>query len=435
MSAAEFSDAVRANAAVSAVTKQTARLENKSLTVVILRDENVVSDTVPADARKLVALANANSAEGRRLKESLGAPTLIRELIVERPSTEYAASLKPGTPEHRLLNYVVLQYPGAKAAAAATERLVGQRIFRSVQADTAVAFSATPNDPYFSPPQSSPLNKQWGMTAMSLPTAWDTQTGYAYIGVVDNGIQRNHPDLGEDRAGNVRAHFSGSWNSSSTIPWSADFSEPDDSPFFVTGHGPHVAGIVGARSNNGTGVSGTCHNCSLAIARISGGGGISESNVATAIYGMIRRGVQTINLSLGSPDQSCSGSPAALPAYCDAIQWAAERDVVIVAAAGNYKTQLQFPASDIRTISVGGFQANGALWDQTLALGADSPQRDPNDGVDEIGTNFGSNQRLVAPARDVLSTMATNRQWAVRCGSVTAFNTAPPRIQFVELNR
>ena len=400
-------------------------------TLVVLRDETLPSALVPADARALLRLATSNTDDSRRLNEALGSPIGVRELIVERPSDEYVAALKPGDTEHRLLNYVLLHYADAKASTTAKDRLVAQRIFRSVQADTAVEFSATPNDPYFAPAQPSPLNKQWGMTAMDLPTAWDTQTGYAYIGVVDNGIALNHPDLAADRTGNVRAHFSGSWNSSSPSPWSAGFSEPDDPPFYITGHGSHVAGIIGATANNGTGVSGTCHNCSLAIARTTGGGGVFESNVTSAIYGMVGRGVQAINLSLGSAGTSCGGSPAALPAYCDAIQWATDRDVIIVAAAGNYKTQLQFPASDVRTISVGGYQANGALWDQTIALGADSPARDPADGVDEIGTNFGSNQWVVAPARDVLSTMATDRQWAVRCGSVAVFDTAPPRIQFV----
>lgn len=130
-------------------------------------------------------------------------------LIVERPDDEYVNALKPGSPEHRLLNYVLLQYPNAKAADTARESFTAQRLFRSVQVDISGEFSAAPNDPYFAPSQSSPLNKQWGMSALNLPAAWDIQNGFAYIGVVDNGIQRYHPDLGNDRSGNARAHFSG----------------------------------------------------------------------------------------------------------------------------------------------------------------------------------------------------------------------------------
>ena len=144
---------------------------------------------------------------------------------------------------------------------------------------------------------------------------------------------------------------------------------------------------------------------------------------------MVNRGVQSINLSLGNPTAglACGGSPAALAAYCDAIQFATDRDIVIVAAAGNNKTALQFPASDSRAFSVGGYQSNGATWDQTAALGSDSPAII---GSAEKGTNFGNNQLVVAPAGDILSTMWTNSQWANRCGSVTTFNTSAGYFQF-----
>lgn len=261
-----------------------------------------------------------------------------------------------------------------------------------------------------------------GMTALRFPQAWDSQTGYAYIGVLDNGIQRNHPDLGEGRAGNVRAQFSGSWGASWPIPSNAGFDE--NLHQFGLGHGSHVAGIIGATSNNADGVTGACHNCSLAIAKISDASGTPETNFVAGIYGMVRRGVQAINLSLGRPNVSCGGTPAALQAYCDAIQHATDRDIIMVAAAGNSKSSLNFPASDSRTFSVGGYQSDNALWNQQVALGVDSPRRE-DFSTTEIGTNFGANQLVVAPARDILSTMWINSQWAGRCGSVSTFNTNP----------
>ncbi len=414
-----------------AAVRPIAALENQQNTLVVLRDETIKSDIVPANGKELADIASKGSSDdhARRLNAALSSPTKVRLLIVERPNEDYVAALKPGSTEHRLLNYVLLQYPDAKTAAAASESLRAQRIFRSVQTDMSAQFSAAPNDPYFAPSQSSPLNKQWGMTALNLPAAWDTQNGYAYIGVIDNGIQRYHPDLGENRSGNVRAHFSGSWTIFSPVPSSSDFDESYD--LYELGHGSHVAGIIGATANNVTGVSGTCQSCSLAIAKVSSRSGISEYTFTAGIYGMVRRGVQALNLSFGDdrPNLSCGGNPAALSAYCDAIQVATDRDVVIVAAAGNGKTNLQFPASDSRTFSVGGYQSNGATWDQTIALGVDSPAR-VSGSTEEIGTNLGSNQLVVAPARDILSTMYSNSQWDARCGSVTTFNTNPPYRQF-----
>ncbi len=420
------------NAIVSAAAAPVVPAEKQVFTLVVLRDETIANAVVPASGKALADLANkgVGDEKARQLVATLGTPSKVRLLIVERPSEDYLAALKPGSTEHRLLNYVLLQYPDAKLADAARESLTAQRNFRSVESDGYAEFSTAPNDPYFNPAQSSPLNKQWGMTALNLPTAWDTQTGYAYIGVLDNGIQRNHPDLREDRSGNVRAHFSGRWTTLSPIPSSAGFGEADNS--FNVGHGSHVAGIIAATANNATGVSGACHNCSLAIAKIADNNGLSQSTFAAGMYGMVRRGVQAVNLSFGTKtaDLACGGAVAPLQAYCDAIQFATERDVVIVAAAGNDKTNLQFPASDSRTFSVGGYQSDGGTWDQQAALGTDSPRRVDGSTI-EIGTNYGSNQLVVAPARDILSTMWTNSQWNVRCGSVSSFNTnIPMSLQF-----
>ena len=400
--------------------------------LVVLRDEAIANQALPSNAMDLVRLANGSGDSSRASVRALSSPVAVRLLISERPPEHYVSALKSGTAEHRLLNYVVLLYADALAAKAAREALLSRALFRSVDEEAYDSFSAAPNDPFFAPGQASPLNQQWGMLALSLPAAWDIQSGYAYIGVVDNGIQRNHQDLREDRAGNVRAHFSGAWSTSSPVPSNSSFSE--DYLQLGLGHGSHVAGIIAATANNALGVSGSCQNCALVIAKASdgtSGSPLPQSNLASAIYGMVRRGVQSINLSLGNSTAglSCGGSVAALPAYCDAIQFAADRDIVIVAAAGNHKTNLQFPASDARTFSVGGYQSDGNVWDQTLALGTDSPAR-IGGSTTEIGTNFGANQLVVAPARDILSSMWSDSQWNNRCGSVSTFDTGAQYLQF-----
>ena len=273
-------------------------------TLVVLRDETVANETIPSNAVDLVRLANGSSDASRVTLQTLSSPAVVRLLIAERPPQDYVSALKPGTAEHRLLNYVVLQYADAATAKSARETLLSQRQFRSVEAEVYDSFSAAPSDPYFAPAQASPLNKQWGMSALNLPAAWDTQNGYAYIGVVDNGIQRNHEDLREDRTGNVRAHFSGAWLSSSPVPSNSSFSE--DYFQIGLGHGSHVAGIIAATTNNlaattnnPVGVAGSCQNCALAIAKASDSSAtqsLPQSNLAGAVYGMVRRGVQSINL-------------------------------------------------------------------------------------------------------------------------------------------
>jgi subtilisin family serine protease len=395
------------------------------INLIVLRNPKIPSSVVPADSAELVNVANSQSPRATEVLSKLQMPSTVRYVIAERPDDTYLASLKPESAEWRLLNYVLLQYPDATAAETAKLVLQHDGLFSSTSTEMLGNFSTTPNDPYFSPAQPSPLNKQWGMSALNLPSAWNTQTGYAYLGVADNGIQRNHSDLAESRTGNVRAHFSGSWTINSPVPSASNFDESFNQ--YALGHGTHVAGIVAATSNNSTGVSGACWNCSLAIAKTTSATGFSDVTIAMSIYGLIRRGVQAINLSLGFSNKVCVGGVADV--LCDAIQLAVDRDTVIVAAAGNHKTNLQFPASDPRAFSIGGYQSNGQTWDQQLALGTDSPARISGSTL-EIGTNYGANQLVVAPARDVLSTFYTNQQWDTRCGSVTTFNTSPPYSQF-----
>jgi subtilisin family serine protease len=103
--------------------------------------------------------------------------------------------------------------------------------------------SFTPNDPLYS--------SQWHLTAANVQGAWDL--GYSgagvTIGLVDDGIQANHPDL------NVSAINS------------YDFvgNDSDPSPTLPDqNHGTAVAGVAAAIGNNGTGVIGPAYNASVA---------------------------------------------------------------------------------------------------------------------------------------------------------------------------
>ena len=77
-------------------------------TLVVLRDETIASAIVPASGKALSDLANKDIVDenARRLNAALASPSKVRLLIVERPDDDFVKALKPGFPEHRLLNYV-----------------------------------------------------------------------------------------------------------------------------------------------------------------------------------------------------------------------------------------------------------------------------------------------------------------------------------------
>jgi hypothetical protein len=94
----------------------------------------------------------------------------------------------------------------------------------------------------------------------------------------------------------------------------------------------------------------------------------------------------------------------------------------MVASSGNRRTEINFPASDKRVISVGGFQQNLALWDDSPGSAVNCPAGFPA----ECGSNFSklhsgqflTHQELLGSAKQALSTTYPNTTWVdyAQCG-------------------
>jgi subtilisin family serine protease len=254
----------------------------------------------------------------------------------------------------------------------------------------------TPNDTYYS--------SQWGLVKVLANKVWDTCKGSdnTIVAVIDSGIDLNHPDLkdhiwknpgetncsdGIDNDNNGFVDDCYGWNFVSN----SNNTQDDD------GHGTHVAGIIGAITNNSEGVAGLNWYIKLMPVKIldSNGNG-DEANLIKAIDYAVKNGAKIINASLGYPD-SCSYVPPNQALY-DAIKSAGDEGVLFVAAAGNYgcnndKTPL-WPASfNLPNI---------------ISVGAS----DQNDNLAYF-SNYGQNTvHLLAPGTNIISTYfdKTNNQ-------------------------
>jgi serine protease len=266
--------------------------------------------------------------------------------------------------------------------------------------------SAVPNDPLFlaGPPANTatqtggPAVGQWYLrtptrstpAAIDAQGAWDLATGRTsvVVAVLDTGIRFEHPDLRRVAfGGNVLQGWdfvddpitSGDGDGSDGDP-----SDPGDfittteqsrnsdaldpgvcgtAPIASSWHGTQVAGIIGATTNNGTGMAGVVPFVRVLPVRVLGKCGGFDSDIQAGIRwaaGLDVPGAPinpnpawVINLSLGSAD-------ICLQSYADAIADARAAGAVVVASAGNSAGEpVHSPANCPGVIAVAGLRHQG----------------------------------------------------------------------------
>ena len=142
------------------------------------------------------------------------------------------------------------------------------------------------------------------------------------VAVIDTGIDPNHPDL----SGNI--WFESDQADPPVFGW--DFVHNRPNPLDSSGHGTHVAGIIGARSDPKSGVSGVAHRVSLMAVRYysdSNPGAVNLGNTVRGIRYAVNHGARIINYSGGGPEFSEDEYLV--------IKQAEASGVLFVAAAGN----------------------------------------------------------------------------------------------------
>ncbi|HLF45297.1 MAG TPA: S8 family peptidase, partial [Chitinophagaceae bacterium] len=131
-------------------------------------------------------------------------------------------------------------------------------------------------------------------------------------------------------------------------------------------HGTHVSGIIGARRNNKTGVDGIADNVRIMSIRAVPDGDEHDKDIALAIRYAVDNGAQVINMSFGkyfSPEKNWVD---------EAVQYAQDKGVLIVAAAGNESfnadSLIHFPSRVLNNgITVTNWIAVGASGDLSIS--------------------------------------------------------------------
>ena len=219
----------------------------------------------------------------------------------------------------------------------------------------------------------------WGHRLMGFRTANKFWTGNEIkVGIIDSGITDQHPDLKP----------LGGYNT-------LDGQDPKDWNKDEIGHGTHVGGIIAAL-NNKIGVLGGAPKAKLYAVRVFPGGYVSD--LVEAVEWCIRNQMDVISMSLGSanPSQVLGG----------VLQDAYDRGITCVAAAGNDKSAVAYPAAFPTVLGVSAIGRFGTFpQDSAHSLKATTT-------IDRKGilfaasfTNFGTEVDVCAPGVAILSTV------------------------------
>ena len=223
-------------------------------------------------------------------------------------------------------------------------------LFQYIEKDSVVGLNkpSKPNPPVVNPnviPNDPSFTQLWGLNNtgqnggtvdadIDAPEAWDIQTGNPnlVIGVLDTGVDYNHPDLlgniwtnsgeiandGIDNDGNGYVDDIRGW----------DFAYNDNNPSDVQGHGTHVSGTIAGKGNNGVGVTGVAWNAKIMPLKfLDDSGSGFTSNAILAIDYATAKGVKLTNNSWGGGGYS--------QALYDSINAAGNAGALFIAAAGN----------------------------------------------------------------------------------------------------
>jgi len=234
--------------------------------------------------------------------------------------------------------------------------LLKNRLVKYVEPNFRVEAFFTPNDPYWP--------DQWGPKKIEADFAWNTTVGSSdvIVAIIDTGIDYTHPDL-----------------AANYVPLGFDWVNNDTDPLDDNGHGTHCAGIVAATINNSIGIAGLAQVSIMAEKALDMDGFGYYSWVIEAIYHAVDAGAKIISMSFGGSGDS--------PSIHDAIKYAYDHGVLLVAAAGNEGNS---------------FPNYPAAYDEVIAVSA----MDPADNVATF-SSYGMWIELAAPGVDIYSTLPT----------------------------
>ncbi|GGZ39390.1 type VII secretion-associated serine protease mycosin [Streptomyces poonensis] len=229
---------------------------------------------------------------------------------------------------------------------------------------------------------------QWALEALQAESAWKISTGKdVTVAVIDSGVNAEHVDLrnnvlkGKDFLGGDEDASPG--------------NDSDDDP----SHGTAIAAIIAGHGHgpgSADGVIGLAPGAKILPVRDDTA---RDYSFADEIRYAVNQGASVINISAYVSEDN--------PSDREAVSYALEHDVLIVAGAGNQNKnpEIQYPAKYPGVLTVGGVAQDGKFWE---------------------GSNYGPEVLITAPATRIVSAGWPNDKLSISDGTSdsTAFVSA-----------
>lgn len=319
------------------------------------------------------------------------------------PTVAFSSALKKASAIDPVFRWVKIIVADTVATERMMQSLTGLEQIEVVQPNRVFHLHQAPNDPL--------LKSQWALTKIQAMKAWELESGRSdvLVAVIDSGIDYTHPDLvnniwinpGEDLNKNNQVDESdrngmdddnngfiddvAGWDftDAPNYPSGGDYLDRDNDPMDEMGHGTFVAGIIGATANNSLGMAGLAYGCRLLNLRAMNANGYGEEDdVASAILYAVVCKAAVINMSWGDTFVT--------RLLDDVIRYAAAQNVVLVASAGNSRSDIiHYPSG----------------FEPVISVGASNSE----DHYASSFTNYGSTIDLIAPGQGILSTSLNAR--------------------------
>ncbi len=300
---------------------------------------------------------------------------LDNKAVTVKPKEGKELSEKIRTIRSNILGYIDVEVPNDIDIEDFVANLKSTGDYEVVKYNEIAEIAVSPND--------AQLSNQWYLGAINMYSAWNITTGSSNIkvAVIDNGFDCDHVDLGYG--------YDNYRNINPTLGY--DYYQMSSTSMTKKDHGTRVAGIISAKTNNGTGIAGVAGGYGSAGVKIlpfcvtdGSETGINMGLVDDAICLAVDNGAKVINMSFGSLDTNLSHHVDVV----DAIDYAYSHGVTLVSITHNYSiSYVCFPA----------------CYDKVIAIGAMNQNYQKSDF-----SNYGNGLDLVAPGTDIYSTKKNN---------------------------